>query len=274
MTAPGTAREQRLVFGEDPELYHRARHGYAGELVGAVLAYAGGRPPCRRAVEVGAGTGKATVAFAARGLEIVAVEPDAAMAAVAARNVGPYPAVSIVRSAFEDWPGEPHAFDLLFSAQAWHWVRPEVRDTKAVALLRRGGAVALFWHRVRSPEDDPLRQDLHDAYRRHAPRLHERRPGFPGFTPPGFESEMHETLSACPLYGDVEVRRYPWTATYSADGYVALLRTQSDHRLLPDMERAPLLDAVGRVVARHAGADGLVAVPYETYLLLARTVVT
>ena len=39
-----------------------------------MLEYAG--PGLRRAVEIGAGTGKATVAFAGRGVPVLAVEPD------------------------------------------------------------------------------------------------------------------------------------------------------------------------------------------------------
>ena len=70
-------REQRLVFGEVAELYDGARAGYSEAVVDDVLHYLGGDSRARRALEVGAGTGKATVAFAARGLAIVALEPSA-----------------------------------------------------------------------------------------------------------------------------------------------------------------------------------------------------
>ena len=80
-------REQRFVFGEVADLYDRARPGYPEQLVEDVLRFRG--LPAPRVLEVGAGTGKATVVFAARGLEIVALEPTPEMAAVAARNWGP-----------------------------------------------------------------------------------------------------------------------------------------------------------------------------------------
>ena len=74
-------RQQRLVFGEVAELYDRARAGYPEALIDDVISFAGGDGPSLRALEVGAGTGKATVGFASRDLEILALEPSADMAA-------------------------------------------------------------------------------------------------------------------------------------------------------------------------------------------------
>lgn len=282
-------REQRLVFGEDPDLYDRARPGYPSALVDDVLDFvhagpdggAGGRaarragggvngsPSACRALEVGAGTGKATVGFASRGVTIVALEPDPGMARLAARNCAGFASVHFEQSGFEDWEVEESSFDLVFSAQAWHWVRPEVRDVKAASVLRPAGAVALFWHRVRWTEGDPFRVDLDRVYRDLAPGLLERGPGFPG-PPPGFEEQMRGEVEASGAWGQLSERRYPWTASYTPDGYVELLSTQSDHRLLAENVRNQLLGAVREVADRHGGSGGAVNVPHETYLLLGR----
>ncbi len=48
--------------------YETFRPGYPDELVDEVLAYAG--RPLRTALEIGAGTGKATRAFARRGIAV------------------------------------------------------------------------------------------------------------------------------------------------------------------------------------------------------------
>ena len=61
--------ERRLTFGVVAELYDRMRPSYPLALVDDVLAFAG----VGRALEVGAGTGKATVLFAARDVEVVAL---------------------------------------------------------------------------------------------------------------------------------------------------------------------------------------------------------
>ena len=80
------------------EAYERFRPGYPTELVDLVLAY-GGRP-VRTALEIGAGTGKATRVFADRGLLVTATEPDAAMLDVLRRHVPG--TVVTVNAALED----------------------------------------------------------------------------------------------------------------------------------------------------------------------------
>src|SRR5262245_47475331 len=88
------------VFGEVADVYDRVRPPYPDALFDDVLAYLGADG---RALEVGAGTGRATEVFARRGLPIVAIEPDDAMADVLAANVAGHPGVEIVRSTFEDY---------------------------------------------------------------------------------------------------------------------------------------------------------------------------
>src|SRR5690349_1659884 len=65
-TAP-EMRERRLVFGEAADLYDRHRPAYPEQLIDELVGVAGldGR---RAVLEVGAGTGKATLMFAARGI--------------------------------------------------------------------------------------------------------------------------------------------------------------------------------------------------------------
>ena len=97
-----------------------------------------GRASGDRALEVGAGTGKATVLFAARGFELVALEPSAEMAAVARRNCAGFENVTIEQAEFERWSPEGERFRLAFSAQAWHWVSPDIRYSRAREALVRG----------------------------------------------------------------------------------------------------------------------------------------
>ena len=85
---------RRLSFGTAAELYEEIRPGYPADLVTEVLEHCGGTGAL--AVEAGAGTGKATRAFAERGLRIVAVEPDPAMAGILAASCAAYPNVTVV----------------------------------------------------------------------------------------------------------------------------------------------------------------------------------
>src|SRR4051812_13872094 len=115
-----TSAERRVIFGETVELYDAARPDYPAALIDDVIAASGPGP----ALEVGAGTGKATVAVAARGVDLTCIEPDPRMAGTLRRNVAAYPAVRVVDATFESWPPD-RGYGLLYSAQAWHWVDEE-----------------------------------------------------------------------------------------------------------------------------------------------------
>lgn len=129
-----------LSFGSVAQSYERDRPGYPDELVDAVLRYAA--RPVRTALEVGAGTGKATRLFASRGIEVTALEPDAAMAGVLGRTTHILPVRPVV-STFEAFTAEAR-FDLVYAAAAWHWTSPATRWGRAVDLLVPGGVLALF----------------------------------------------------------------------------------------------------------------------------------
>ncbi|MER6941346.1 SAM-dependent methyltransferase, partial [Nocardioides sp. NPDC000441] len=60
--------ERSRSFGAVAEDYERFRPGYPDDLVALVSEVADG--PVRRAIEIGAGTGKATRTFAAAGIEV------------------------------------------------------------------------------------------------------------------------------------------------------------------------------------------------------------
>lgn len=98
----------------------------------------------------GPGTGKATRAFAARGIAVTATEPDAAMLAELRKHVPS--TVSSSRHAFEDVP-LTRTYDLVFAAAALHWTRPEGRWTRVAALLEEDGVFASFGGPVQI--DDP-----------------------------------------------------------------------------------------------------------------------
>ncbi|MCX3287925.1 hypothetical protein OR263_14625 [Streptomyces sp. NEAU-H22] len=72
-------------FGVVAEAYERFRPGYPVELLGLVMAYAG--LAVRTALEIGAGTGKATRLFARRGITVTATEPDGSTLAELRKHV-------------------------------------------------------------------------------------------------------------------------------------------------------------------------------------------
>jgi SAM-dependent methyltransferase len=260
------------VFGTVAEEYDRFRPGYAEELVDDVLAYAATGTDATTgsgaatgtdaatALEVGAGTGKATVAFAARGLRITAVEPDPAMVAVLARNVAPYPDVSVELTTFEGYEPAGARFDLLYCAQAWHWTDEATRWDRAAALLRPGGALALCWHHHWLTEPDQ-RATVSEVYRTAAVGLVPSETLLPDEDDNGWPSS---DLVRLPEFTDLVELTYRRPAPMSIAKYVARLNTVSDHRVLADADRARLFAALA-----DALPDG-VLLEDVVYLYLAR----
>jgi len=263
------ASERRLAFGGVAELYDRARPSYPAALVDDVLEFAGAGPG-DQAIEVGAGTGKATAMFAQRGLQIVAIEPSSEMAEIAGRNCAAHQNVTIEQADFEHWRPAGGAARLLFSAQAWHWVTPEVRYVRAREALVAGGGLAIFWNRPRW-ESCGFRDELEQAYRDAAPEFGPSAgpgPMHPAFgTPPELWGDWEDELRGAPGFGEPQIRLYSWVQQYATDDYVRLLQTHSDHILLEPKRREALLDAVGGAIDRHGGALEL---EYVTLLGLAR----
>jgi len=125
-----------LRFGGVATAYERFRPSYPAELVDVVMTYAS--QPIRTALEIGAGTGKATRLFERAGVRVTATDPDAAMLAELRTQV---PNARTVHAAFEAFPlGE--SFELVYCAAALHWTRPEGRWSRVAALLQPDGVFA------------------------------------------------------------------------------------------------------------------------------------
>ncbi len=257
-------RTPRLVFGQVAERYERVRPSYPEALVDEVIALAGAGP----ALEVGAGTGKATVMFARRGVTVHAVEPSAEMASIARRRCVDFPGVTIEETDFEDWHGDRNGFALVFSAQAWHWVSPELKYVRAREALADRGLLAAFWNR---PDWGrcATRDELAAAYERTAPDFGpDPGPMHPGsqIAPDRWEDWDAEIAAAAGLE-DPRTRFYEWNAEYTAQRYLELIATTHDHILLADDTRDVLMQAVGNVIERNGGSLSL---PLVTKLCLAR----
>jgi SAM-dependent methyltransferase len=264
-------REQRLVFGEVAELYDRHRPAYPDAVIDDLVELAGLEADAL-VLEVGAGTGKATAMFAARGVRVLAVEPSAEMAAVARRVCAAYRDVRIEQADFERWDAAGREFPLVFAAQAWHWVQPAVGFAKAASVLRPGGVLAAFWNRAVWARAS-LREVVLGAYRQAAPEiLAETDPIHPGASSlPTDDEDWRRGIAAASGLGAVDVRDYEWSLMFSGADYAALLETHSTVRALEPDRRSALVGAVARAIESHG--DEL-TLPLLTRLCLARRIAT
>ena len=112
--------------------------------------------------------------MAAHGYDIGAIELGEQLARIARANLSPYPRVQVIHHAFETWnPAGLPPFDLVVSAQAFHWIEPDVGYPKIHSLLKKQGHLAVIYNLFEGGAG-PVNEDLAQAYRRHFPKKRER----------------------------------------------------------------------------------------------------
>ena len=236
-------------FGGAAETYERARPSYPPELV-SWLAEQVEPTIDKRCCDLAAGTGKLTRLLAPLGMELVAIEPIAAMRAVLERVV---PGTPVLAGVAEAIPLADASLDAVTVAQAFHWFDHDQAIAELRRVLRVGGRLALVWNaRDRSRAWVDAIWSIMDRVEKHAPwRDHERwrDTAFvdrPGFTP-------------------LQVAEFRHEQSMTSAEVVARVASVSHVAVLADDERTAVLDEVREVLATHpdtAGRDEH-AMPYR-----------
>jgi SAM-dependent methyltransferase len=157
----------------------------------------------------------------------------------------------VIVTAFEDWrlPDEP--FDAVVSANAFHWLDPELRFSKAAAALRPGGVLCIGnAHHVQggTPGFFEDSQEYYLAY-----GLSDD----PFFQPPPAADApvMYPELDERPEFGPVRRQRFEIPRQHTTESYVGWLRTDSMVSGLGGAERESFLRDIGRLIdTRHGGS--------------------
>jgi SAM-dependent methyltransferase len=229
-----------LSFGAVATAYERFRPGYPVTLLEMVMAYA--REPVRAALEIGAGTGKATRLFAQQGVTVTATEPDAAMLAELRKHV---PAnVTTLHAAFEELPSGEN-YGLVFAAASLHWTKPEHRWPRMAALLEPGGVFASFGGPVRLA--DPTVEEAVRFAR--APILDSDEIPSPDGTPASHDMQWPGTeLQRSEWFTDVQQSLIERRLMMTARDYVGYLSTVSAYLALPIPEREQVYGRILQVL--------------------------
>ena len=234
------AAYDRRYLENDYSGVERALTAFAGLCVAPVL-------------EVGCGTGQATVPLAQRGVAIVAVELGERLAALARRRLADFATVEVVRATFEEWePPDAALFDAVVSFAAFHWIDPQSRYAKAARLLEPSGAIAIFdWQDTRTAKGDDFFTAVKEDYDSVVPEWEYAPPEPPERVPDRVKIFVDESG----FFAPAETRDYDWSVRYSAADYVAMLNTQSSYRVLDEEQRSRLFERIRRrITEEHGGA--------------------
>jgi SAM-dependent methyltransferase len=257
---PGLARMfNRTAGGYD------ARPGYP-KRVFEVLTERCGLGPGTRVLEIGPGTGQATLPMLERGAEVTAVEPGAALARRLVERTSRR-AIEVVVSRFEAVEMREATFDLVASATAFHWVDLSIGVERCARYLRDDGWLALWW----TFWGDPDRLDLfHDALQPilevKAPHLIAEEAGTRAYMRDVAARAAEFEQSAA--FDAVEEDTFLWEGSHDPPAMRAMFATFAGWIALPEPLRTDLLDDVERVAQEDFG--GKVTRPYRTVLYTTR----
>lgn len=247
-------REKSGVFGEATGHYEAARSDYPEQLVIDLLKFS---DPIHEALEIGAGTGKATRSFLNRGFNITCLEPDPRMAAVLTRATSSQSSITVNESTFESWQSNKR-FDLVFAAQSLHWVDPSRRLDLAIDALVERGAFAIFFNRY-APVNQELHAKLFQTDRRYgvdttAHTPHEHNADFYSGDIIISDGTPEFQLSQASGFSDFTSRRYRRLRIFPKPLFLDLLTSISAYRMLGESERDDYLFDVGHIIDVNGGS--------------------
>jgi SAM-dependent methyltransferase len=261
---PATRIRRAHTFDEIAELYDRGRREIPGQIVDDLFAQTGLESSRTSILEIGCGTGQATLPLARRGCHIVCVEMGANLAAIARRKLAGFPRVKVETARFEDWQPAGLSFDIVFAATSWHWLDPQLRYAKAAQVLRPAGVLAFTsGGHVFPPGYDPFFAEIQSCYRAIGEAALPWPPPAPEEMPDARDEIAHSGYFERP-----SVIRSIRVEEFTEDEYLAMMSTASDHRLMEPAKREHLFAEMRRLIRARPG--GRVRKHYLTILHLAR----
>lgn len=250
------------VFAES---YHSVRPGYPAQL------YVDIKELCEigkesRFLEIGAGSGIATVELAKLGGRVVAIEPGSNLAAIARKQTKGFKNVEILEETFESFESSDR-FDAILAFTAYHWIDQGIGYQKVHDLLDDSGSLVLVWNSF-FLSDSAVTAEVNRAYHEYLPdaypdestveevnegvlfKLHRR------------EQEVVQNL----LLYTVGIRKYYTAYNYNAETYPKLLNTFPKIVEVAEEKRQRFFALISEIVGEH----GTISVPVLTTLIICK----
>lgn len=254
--------QESTSFDQIAQLYDAARGGYPAALIDYIIKCSGVAAMDGRVLDIGCGTGQATLPFAERGFSVLGMDISDDMVHVAGEKCSAYPNTRFVVSSFEDAEIPNGSIDIIVSGMAWHWVAPDGRHEKAHRILKPSGTLALFWS-YQDKEASALVRDVSmvlDCY------------GGPNRGPAGsrvreIADDVRDELRQRPWWSFIELRRYQEDVSFTRQRYLDLVLSYGWVQVLPEDKRDEMMHDIAELLQEQPEHF---IVPYKHILVMAK----
>lgn len=130
-------------FSGKAEIYDKYRPTYPTALINVLYNEIHGDENSRVA-DIGAGTGIFTKALLGKFRNVTAIEPNGDMYSVLRANL---PDITAVQNSAENTGLPQSSFDLITTAQAFHWFDKDMFRNECKRILKPNGKLAVIWNR-------------------------------------------------------------------------------------------------------------------------------
>lgn len=216
----------RLKFNEDACNYDKYRPTYPPEMFLDIINYSKVSLG-DKSLEIGIGTGQATVPILQSGCSLTAIELGDNLTQYVKWKFRNYTNFNVINDDFIKYPIMDETFNLVYCATAFHWLPQEESFKKIKNILKPSGTIALFWnHPFPNREDDISNIVNRRIYNKYLPTDR----NIIEFS----KSDCQKYINELNKFGfkDITCKLYNRKRTLTSDEYIALLNTYSDHRAL------------------------------------------
>lgn len=252
-------KKESEMFNRAADYYDRYRPSYPQDIIDTIIKETGIKNGSKL-IEIGAGSGKATELFAGKGFEILCIEPGEDLVRKGNEKFK-NDKILFQCSRFEDYDFPDQEWDVIFAAQAFHWVPQPQGYEKCASVLKNNGHLAIFWN-MYITYDNALDNELLAISNKYG--------GFADFlSEKDCETRIHSIVSQIEnskLFSRPKVFRKLWRQDYTAGEYFGFTLTGNRFIQKSEEEKAAAYQDLVHLSNKYGG---VIQRPYLCVLYLA-----
>lgn len=236
--------EESKKFDEVAETYDLYRPSYPGALINRIIEKTK-VDASSKLLEIGSGSGKATELFVDKELNIHCIEQGPNLVKRGINKFIETDQVSFECVAFQDWKVDQSSYDVVFSAQAFHWVpKPQGYKTLAKA-LKDNGQMMIFWNKYVNNGDE-VSKELASILKENKilSMLNNKEIE-------KYKNRTYDGIYTTDLFEEIEIDEYPWSKEYSYKDFINFLSTTNSYIGLESQDRHILNVRLMELFSKH-----------------------